>query len=126
MAHKLVWRASDRVLTLTLTGEISLADFSNIGDDIDVMLGEVTDPLVLVVDAKDVRLGRSGLSQARTTSPTYMENRLVEHLLVVTSDKIIRLTLLVVFNLNRSVLRFFDHMDQAEYHLRTVVRQSLR
>jgi len=44
----------------------------------------------------------------------------------VTTDKIIRLTLLVVFNINRPVLRFFDHMDQAEYHLRTTVRESLR
>ena len=124
MSHKLVWRPTDRVLTLTLTGEISLMDFVTVSDDIDVMLGSVTEPLVLIVDAENVRLSRSGLSQARTT-PTYMESRLVEHLLIVASDKIIRLTLLVVFNLNRPVLRFFDHMDQAEYYLRTAVRRSL-
>lgn len=126
MAHKLAWRASDRVLTLTLTGEISLPDFANISSDIDIMLGSVTEPLVLIVDAENVRLGRSGLSQTRAAPTSYMENRSVEHLLVVTSDKIVRLMLLVVFNVNRSVLRFFDHMDQAEYYLRTAVRASLR
>ncbi len=125
MSHKLVWRPTDRVLTLTLTGEVSLMDFVDVSADIDVMLGNVTDPLVLMVNAEDVRLSRSGLSQTRTSSH-YMESRLVEHLLVVASDKIVRLTLLVVFNINRPVLRFFDHMDQAEYHLRTVMRQSLR
>lgn len=126
MAHKLAWRATDRVLTLTLSGEISLADFATIGEEINVMLSDVTEPLVLIVDAENVRLSRSGLSQTRTTTPSYLGDRLVEHLLVVTSDKIIRLTLLVVFNLNRSVLRFFDHMDQAEYYLRTAVRQAIR
>jgi len=100
-------------------------DFVNVSDDIDVMLGSVTDPLVLIVDTENVRLSRNGLSQARST-PTYMERRLVEHLLIVANDKIIRLTLLVVFNVNRPVLRFFDHMDQAEYYLRTAVRQSMR
>jgi len=125
MSHKLVWRPTDRVLTLTLTGEVSLTDFVNVSADMDVTLDSVTDPLVLIVDAENVRLIRSGLPQTRT-SLSYRESRLVEHLLVVANDKIVRLTLLVVFNINRPVLRFFDHMDQAEYHLRTVMRQSLR
>jgi len=112
-------------LTLTLTGEVSLTDFVNVSADMDVTLDSVTDPLVLIVDAENVRLIRSGLPQTRT-SLSYRESRLVEHLLVVANDKIVRLTLLVVFNINRPVLRFFDHMDQAEYHLRTVMRQSLR
>jgi hypothetical protein len=125
MAHKLVWRANDRVLVLTLSGEVTLEDFVSIGQDIDQMLQTVTVPLVLMVDASQVRLGRNGLSNVRPPQ-TYFQGRQVEHLLVTAPDKIIRLTLLVVFNTNRPVLRFFDHFDQAEYHLRTIVRQPLR
>jgi anti-anti-sigma regulatory factor len=125
MAHKLFWRSSDRVLILTLSGEISLEDFSQVSEDIEVMLKSVSDPLVLMIDATQVRLSKNGLSQIRK-SQSYADNKLIEHLFIVASDKIIRLTLLLVFNLSRPVLRFFDRMEQAEYHLRTTVRQSPR
>lgn len=125
MAHKLFWRSSDRVLILTLSGEISLADFSQVSEDIEVMLKSVSDPLVLMIDATQVRLSKNGLSEIRK-SATYADNKLIEHLFIVASDKIIRLTLLLVFNLSRPVLRFFDRMEQAEYHLRTTMRQSPR
>jgi hypothetical protein len=125
MAHKLVWRPTERVLVLTLSGEVTLDDFVNIGQDLDELVKSVTVPLVLLVDAEQVRLGHNGLSNVRP-SQTYFQGQQIEHVLVAARDKIIRLTLLVVFNPNRPVLRFFDHMDQAEYHLRTIVRQPLR
>ncbi|MCC7209356.1 MAG: STAS/SEC14 domain-containing protein [Anaerolineae bacterium] len=117
MAYQVAWSDLERVLELNLEGNVTLDDFRAIEKHISARLEERDGPVTLLVAASSVRISPDAVGTIRA-SQSYLQGQHIRHIVVVAKDKLARLSLLLVFNLCRPTLRFFDTDDLAAHFLK--------
>jgi len=112
MSYKLGWETPGKVLRLIMHGEISLEAFIEIDGHINKCLQDCDEQIALVVDASDVRVAPYSIERIKS-SQTYLQSYQIEQLVVVSTSKLNRLAMLLLFNLSRPKLQICDNHDQA-------------
>lgn len=123
MSYEVAWGAQERVLELRLDGEISLDEFRAIEQRISAKLEERPGPITLLVAASSVRISPEAVGRIRA-SQSYLQGQRIRHIIVVAKDKLARLSLMLIFNLCRPTLRFFDTRDLADHFLKARILAS--
>jgi hypothetical protein len=114
MAHQIYWQIPQQVLCVELEEVVSLDDFIQINREVNDLLGAETmnRNVTLLVDI--TRPGNTAQNVAQLKySQTYVSRRDLKFILVVGKNKLMRLMLLLLYNLCRPSLRFFDDMEPA-------------
>jgi hypothetical protein len=117
MSFQVTWGVLERVLELRLDGDITLDEFRAIEQHISAKLGERPGQVILLVAASSVRIDPEAVGRIRA-SQSYLQGQRIRHVVVVAKDKLARLSLLLIFNLCRPTLRFFDTDDLAASFLK--------
>lgn len=114
MAYRVFWEVPQGILRLELAGVLSLEDFSQINQTVSEHLGVETSDrrLALLVDTSQLSGMPSSVAQLQV-SQKYLLRQDLQFILITGSTKLVRLLLLLTFNLCRASLRFFDNTDQA-------------
>jgi hypothetical protein len=114
MAYRIFWQVPGQILYLELEGHLSLDDFNQINEAIIDHLGaEQNDRrIALLIDITRPGNVPQAVNQLRA-SQTYVGRRDLRFILVAGRNKLLRLMMLLTFNLYRPSLCFFDDVDQA-------------
>lgn len=114
MAYKLFWKTPRQVLCLELEGELTFDDFTQVNRAIIDQLGpeSLNQPVALLIDITRQCRVPSSFAQL-TASQTYMMRRDLQFILVAGSNKFMRLMIMLIYNLCRPSLKYFDDVDQA-------------
>lgn len=126
MPYQIHWELPHTVLHLKLTDDVTLQEFVEVDRIITEALGAegVDETVMLIVDVNDARSVPQSFSQLKA-SQTYASryNSRLRHILVVCGgNKLMRLMMLLTFNLCRPSLQFFDTTAQVETFIRQVRR----
>lgn len=119
MAYELTWHITDRVLLLSITGDYTLDDAKKVNTLIKDHLDEKHHNLFLLIDATHMHRPMNFQSIRETQS--YMDHDNLKYIYVVASDKLIKLTMMVIFHLSRARVRVLDDFDRAD----TILRRQL-
>jgi hypothetical protein len=114
MAYRVFWQVPQQVLCVELEGAVSLDDFIQINQAVHDHLGDekTNRSVALLVDI--TRPGNTPQAfQQLKASQTYVLRRDLRFILVVGSNKFMRLMMMLIFNLCKPSLRFFDNMAPA-------------
>jgi hypothetical protein len=114
MAYRVFWHIPQQVIFVELEGNLTLKDFQQLNRDVVELLGaESADrPVTLVIDVTRPTTTPQAFEQLKA-SQTYTQRRDLKSIIVVSSNKFIRLMMLLTFNLCRPSLRFCDTVDEA-------------
>lgn len=114
MAYRVFWQVPQQILCVELEGHLSLNEFTQINDAVISHLdqGAATRPFALLVDITRPCTTPRAFEQLRA-SQTYILRHDMKSIMVVGTDKFMRLMMLLTFNLCRPSLGFFDNIDQA-------------
>ena len=114
MTYRIYWLLPQQVLCVELEGALSLDDFNKINQAIIDHLGDETENrrVGLVVDATRPSQIPQLVAQLRV-SQTYVLRRDLKFILIAGQNKLMRLLMMLTFNLCRPSLKFFDDVDQA-------------
>lgn len=118
MPYQVYWDAPKMLLYLKLTGDVSLQEFVEIDRDITHYLAsyEVGESIALLVDVKDAKSVPQSFNQLRTSQTyayEYYQSKLSHILVVSGNNKLMRLMMMLTFNLCRPSLQFFEAKTQA-------------
>jgi hypothetical protein len=101
------------LLSLTLQGNLSEQDFSQMNELVTRSLDAINESRVaLVVNALGAKTVPRNFKQLQA-SQTFSQRKDLKWLLVVTDNKLIRLMMLLTYNLSRPSLRFFSTEREA-------------
>lgn len=127
MTYNIFWQIPDQVLCMELEGHLQLDDFNQINYAVISHLDSVTENpgIALLISAARLNGVPQAFQQLRA-SQTYVERRDLTHIVVVTTNKMVRLMMLLTFNLSRPSLRFFDDLDHAHRFLQMVQLASAK
>ncbi len=119
MAYKVSWQVPQQVLLVELEGQLSLDDFNGINQAVVSYLNDLPEnaAVALLINTSRVSSVPQAFQQLKA-SQTYVQRRDLQYILVVGNSKMIRLMMLLTFNLCRPALRFFDDLDHAHSFLR--------
>ncbi len=114
MAYRVYWHIPHQMLCMELEGNLTLDDFQNLDRAILALLGnEAPDrQLMLLVDITRPATTPRDFARLRA-SQTYLLRFDLKFILVAGSNKLMRLMMLLTFNLCRPSVRFFDNIDEA-------------
>jgi hypothetical protein len=107
------------VLHLRLIDEITLDDFQQINAEVEEHMREHGKRLAIVIDVNATRRVSYNVEQIRA-SQRYALDPSLDWILVVGNNKLLRLTMIVVFNLARAPLQLFQNLDEARAFLKRI------
>lgn len=117
MPYQVEWEQPQSVLRLRLLDQVTFQEFVDIDRDISELLKTISADahIALLVDANET----SGVPRAYNeikTSQTFAtrRNSQIRLILIVTNNKLIRLMMLLIYNLCRPMIHMFDTMAQAQ------------
>ncbi len=113
MTYSVTWDIPGEVLSLRVLEEVSLEEFVEIDRQIRACLAEYIERLSLVVDASQLRISPHSIERIRV-SQSYLLSGQIKQILVVSNNKLNRLSMLLLFNLCRPRLRFCESFDHAQ------------
>jgi hypothetical protein len=115
MAYELSWYAPDKVLLLTLSGDYTLQDASQVDEQIVEALDQSPVPLLLVIDARNMM--RPHNFQELRGAQSYMHHDNLRRIVSVADDRIVMLAMIAIFNLGRAALMMFNDFHKANTFL---------
>jgi len=110
--YKLSWLIPQRVMYLRLSGTTTLEELENINRFISSGLEETSEQVALVIDATDSNGFAVGIDQLRA-SQRYGQHPRLKSIIVLGTNKLIRLMLVIVFNVATASLKFCQNLDEA-------------
>ena len=114
--YQVYWDVPGYVLSLKLIDALTLKEFIEIDHLITSYLSTTITRTVIVIDitaAKHMPFP----SEQMKASQVYMHHSMLRSLLILGENKLLRLTLLLTFNLARASLQFFDNNEQLDRYL---------
>lgn len=111
MSYELVWQVPAKVICLTITGTYSIDEAKEANRFIIEMLDESDVFLYLLIDASKMNRPYN-FTQIRAVQ-TFMNHRKLKHIYVATNDRVVKLSMMVMFNLGRAGLNVYDDVDLA-------------
>jgi hypothetical protein len=118
MAYQLSWDVPQHVLSLKLSGDIRFQDFVDINRLVHEYLQESDRQIALMVDVSETKTLPGAIEQIKT-SQSYLYHANMAWILVIGSSKLLRLTTLLIYNMGRPSLRWFDRIEQAQHFLQS-------
>jgi hypothetical protein len=110
--YKLSWLVPQRVMYLRLSGTTTLDELENINQFICSGLEETSEQVALVIDTTDSKGFAVGVEQLRA-SQRYGQHPRLKSIIVLGSNKLIRLMLVIVFHVATASLKFCQNLDEA-------------
>jgi hypothetical protein len=111
MAYKLSWHVPDRVLFLSLSGDYTVEDAKEVNRLITLELDRCQEPLSILMDVTEMNRPVNFVSIRAVQ--TYMRHRNLQHIYIAASDRLVKLAMVVIFNLGWAYLHTFDDMENA-------------
>ena len=111
MPYKLSWHIPGKVLSLSLSGNYSLDAAKEVNRRINNELDKSQTPLLLLIDA--VKMDRPYHFDSIRAVQTYMDHQNLKQIYVVAADRVVKLSMLVIFNLSRARLQLCDNVEKA-------------
>lgn len=114
MTYELDWYVPDQILQLRLMGQPALHQFQRLNQEIIQALDEAQNDLWLMVDVQGLSHMLPGWETIRT-SQTYMYHPRLTFIVIVTDrrNRLVRLMMMILYNLSRAGLKIFDSWDDA-------------
>lgn len=112
MTYELSWQVYGEVLLLSISGNYTLEDAKEADILINQKLNDSQGNLSLFIDA--MNMDRPLNFQQIRESQTYMDHQRLARIFVVASDKLIKLSMMVIFHLARAQFRVFDDVSKAQ------------
>ncbi|MFN8373567.1 MAG: hypothetical protein U0694_11925 [Anaerolineae bacterium] len=118
MGYQLSWRIPQRAVYLKLDIETSLAEFEEINRLIVGYLNQCEKRLFLMIDVNDFKPNALIWDRIRA-SQKYVSHEKLEYVLIVgqNTNRLIRLMMLVLFNISRAGLKFVETFEEADAFL---------
>lgn len=117
MPYQVHWESPDTLLYLKLTGELSFQEFIDIDHEITGYLSRDyrANKVVLLVDVKDAKSVPQTFKELKASqSYAYDYNFNLSHILIVSGgNKLMRLMMMLTYNMCRPSLQFFETPAQA-------------
>ncbi|MEM9951683.1 MAG: hypothetical protein AAF846_08795 [Chloroflexota bacterium] len=124
MAYQLTWHIEKQALLLTLSQQYSTQDAAKANKEISDILEQSTEKISLLIDATTMERPHN-FSEIRSTQK-YMDNFYLKSIYVAASDRLVKLSMMVIFNLSRAALFVCDDFDKADYMLRKHLENTTR
>jgi hypothetical protein len=128
MPYQINWETPEAVLSLRLLDQVTFQEFVEIDRSITAHLNEGSpdSAIVLIVDVTQATSVPQSFNELKT-SQTYATaaNLRLKWILVVSSNRLMRLMMLLTFNLCRPTLRFFDTLVDATKFIATVQTRNV-
>lgn len=118
----LSWHIPGRVMYLRINGDYRVEDSRQVNAAIIEELDQSPDDLVLLIDAT-VMNRPYHFDQIRATQ-TYKDHWKLQSIYVVTKDRLVKLALIIIFNISRAHLHLFDDFDEARTILNMQINRS--
>lgn len=99
-------------LYLKLINEVSIESFVEIDSQINTHLRQTTEAVVLIVDASSAKVNPYSIERIKPTQ-TYLQSTKINRIAVISPSKLNRLAMLLLFNLCRPILQFYDSLEHA-------------
>ncbi|MEO1288218.1 MAG: hypothetical protein AAFV93_10650 [Chloroflexota bacterium] len=122
MAYELAWHIEDQALLLTISGHYTLLDARDANKHILDMLEKSSNTLALLIDATTMQRPYN-FGEIRATQH-YMDHQRLDGIYVATRDRLIKLSMMVIFNLSRANLFIADDVINAENMLRQRLKNA--
>lgn len=107
----LSWHVPGRVMCLRINGDYRVEDSRQVNAAIIEELDQSQDDLVLLIDAT-VMNRPYHFDQIRATQ-TYKDHRKLKYIYIAAGDRLVKLALMIIFNLSRAHLNVCDDIDSA-------------
>lgn len=123
MTYELTWHESKKALWLTLSGDYLLEEAKALNQEILDELEKSQTPLLILIDA--THMNRSYRFSDIRTAQTFMDHLKLKAIYVATNDRLVKLSMLIIFNLSRASLYVCDDVEKATLMLQkqlTVLR----
>ena len=111
MAYELSWHIPGKVMLLSLSGEYSLEDAKAVNLSIMDELARSRVPLMLLIDA--AQMARPLNFQELRATQTYMDHGNLKRIVVVAHDRLVKLAMMVIFNLGHAYFSLCDDFAKA-------------
>jgi hypothetical protein len=121
MTHELNWHIPDQVMLLTITGDYTLDAAQAVNQAITEKLSQTKTPLWLIIDA--TAMSRPYNFQQIRATQMFMDHPKMYMIAIVSSDKLVTLAMMIVFNLGRARLLMFDSVQKANMALQRQMTQ---
>lgn len=118
MAYELSWYIPNRILYLSILGDYALDDARLVNRNIIEELENSPHDLMLFIDGMEMK--RLHNFQEIRSSQEYMDHPKLKRIFVATNDRLVKLAMMVIFNLSHAYLTIFDDVEKADV---TIQRQ---
>ncbi len=115
-SYQLTWYVPDKVLLLSIYGNYPVEDASEANQHNTEVLTQSQSPLFLLIDARQMNRPYN-FDRIRSTQ-TYMHHPQLRRIYVAASDQVIRLAMVVIFNLSRASLHLYNDLEKATIMVR--------
>ncbi len=112
MSYRVEWYIPERVLLLTLYGIITVNDAEQFNEEIEQTLSQTEDCIFVLVDGEGMRASVP-FERIRQTQ-TFIVHPRLQVIYVISSSKLTRLLLTVIFFATTANFRLFNTMDEAQ------------
>jgi hypothetical protein len=118
MGYQFSWHVPQRVMYLKLSTETTLQEFEEINKTIMGNLNELKERLCLVIDVTEFKPDALVWDRIRA-SQLYVTHENLDYALVIgqKTNRLLRLMMLVLFNVSRAGLKFFENLEEANTFL---------
>lgn len=113
--YELDWYRPGKILHLKLSGNYQEKDAAMVNKVIETELAKAREPLFLLIDA--MQLQRPHNFKSVRSAQTFMDHKSLKHIYVAAGDRLVKLAMMVIFNLSRAPLTISDSPDKATYLL---------
>lgn len=111
MTYTLSWHESNKALWLTLSGDYLLEEAKEVNRLILEELDQSQTSLLLLIDATD--MNRSYRFSDIRTVQTFMDHLKLKAIYVAADDRLVKLSMMIIFNLSRASFYMCDNVDKA-------------
>lgn len=120
MMHELSWEIPGRLLALRLNGHYTIEEAEIVNQVITEKLNQADERLMLLVDGTNMK--RPYNFEMIRSSQTYMNHKNLKMLFVIAEDKLIRLSLMVIYNLSKAQFVMADNQEHLQKLFQTFIR----
>lgn len=110
-SYDLAWHTLNQVLILTIQGDYTLGDAQAVNRLILDKLNLSQSPLSIIIDAR--KMDRPYNFDEIRAAQTYMDHRQLKHIYTVAGDPVVKLAMMVIFNLCRAHFHIANEMSLA-------------
>jgi|GEM_PF-5119455 len=113
MAYELSWDTDNTIIVVKLWDDYTIADSKSLAQQILEILEDAPYPMSLVIDAIQLLPPRH-FTDLRTTQ-NYMYHDMLERIYIATGNRVVKLSMLMIFNLGNVPFKVYNTLEEA-YH----------